>query len=291
MKNILYQMAKLGDTSRFKAVKRILLTMFVFCCVVIFYTMPSISAKSEKIMIFFYSSETNINNFKSLKMEFDSYLSKSGSYKIQPFNDRKAFEQHIRDKKNCLLFLSSWHYSKIYKEYSLKPCLVGIRNNKKYQKRILMSSAKYANLKTAMKGPVASASNEAHTRSVLTEMIKNKKLADSVRVLTVPKDIDALMSVGFKMSKCALTTENAADNLKMTDPKLYEKMRILAEGKESLLLIVAAPENFTKDAKKLIKIIKNMPGDPDGINIIKMLDLDGWKPVDPSDISKLEGLK
>lgn len=35
-----------------------------------------ISSGEGKIKIYFYSSETNINNFRSLKMEFDRYLSR-----------------------------------------------------------------------------------------------------------------------------------------------------------------------------------------------------------------------
>jgi len=37
-------------------------------------------------------------------------------------------------------------------------------------------------------------------------MLKDKSTVDITNILTVPKDIDALMSVGFGMSKFALTT-------------------------------------------------------------------------------------
>ena len=47
--------------------------------------------------IYFYSTETNINNFKSLKMEFDRYLSKLGSFEFQPFIAKETFEKHIKD--------------------------------------------------------------------------------------------------------------------------------------------------------------------------------------------------
>jgi len=265
-----------------------LMFMILFSVGAIFLTTLKVSA-SEKIILCFYSSETNINNFKSLKMEFDNYLSKFGSYEFQPFSDRDAFEKHIREKKEKqLLFLSSWHYNKICKEYLLKPSLVGMRNGKNYQKRILVTTPKFANLNSVKAGPVASASNIQHSRSELSAMFKDKESAESVRILPVPKDVDALMSVGFDMARAALITENALNDLKMLDPLLYEKMKVLSEGKASLLLIMAVPEDSEKDIEQIVKIIKNMPDDPDGKNIIKMLDLDGWKSVNSSESLNME---
>lgn len=263
--------------------------LFLFFLVVLFSLTAKGFAGGEKITIYFYSSETNINNFKSLKMEFDSYLSKFGSYEFQPFSDPATFEKHIRGEKKCLLFLSSWHYNKIKNAYSLKPLLTGIRNGKEYQKRILVASSRYHNINDIKAGPVASSSNIPFTRSILKEMFNKKSTADSIRILKVPKDIDALMSVGFEMSKSALITESTLENLKNTDPVLYKKIKTLAVGKESLLLILAVPENFIKEAEKLTNLIQNMPKNPDGMDIIKMLDLDGWKTIKQLDNLKLEG--
>ena len=240
-------------------------------------------------MIYFYSSETNINNFKSLKMEFDKYLSKSGPYEFQPFSNKDAFEKHIKDKKKCLLLLSSWHYSNIHKEYSLNPALVGMQNGKKYQKRILVARGKSANINSVKTGRIASASSVKHTCGVLMGMLKEKNAVDRIKILTVPKDIDALMSVGFGMSIFALTTRNSLNKLNMVNSILYKKMKILSESKEALLLILAVPKTFSKDAEKMVNIIKNMPDNPDGKKKIRMLGLDGWQKLDSSDRLKLEG--
>jgi len=163
-----------------------------------------------------------------------------------------------------------------------------MRNGKNYQKRILVTTPKFANLNSVKAGSVASASNIQHSRSELSAMFKDKESAESVRILPVPKDVDALMSVGFDMARAALITENALNDLKMLDPLLYEKMKVLSEGKASLLLIMAVPEDSEKDIEQIVEIIKNMPDDPDGKNIIKMLDLDGWKSVNSSESLNME---
>jgi hypothetical protein len=256
--------------------------VLLFCVVVLALTFAA-SAQVGKTTIYFYSSETSINNFKSLKMEFDRYLSKLGPYEFQPFSEREAFEQYVKDKKECILLLSSWHYSKINKEYALTATLAGTRNGQKYQKRVLVS--KDESVKT---GRVASASSIEHTSSYLRAMLKGKAIIDTLQVLTVPKDIDALMSVGFGMSKLALTSGNALDELKKINPALHQKMKIIAEGKESLSLIVAVPTAFRKDAAKIVAIFQTMAADPDGKEKLMMLGLDGLQPLNPSEKLKLE---
>jgi hypothetical protein len=240
-------------------------------------------AEVDKTTIYFYSSETSINNFKSLKMEFDRYLSRLGPYEFQPFSEREAFEKYVKDQKQCILLLSSWHYSKINKEYALTATLAGTRNGQKYQKRVLVTKDK--SVKT---GRIASASSIEHTSSYLRAMLKGKEIIDKIQVLTVPKDIDALMSVGFGMSRMALTSGSALDELKKVNPTLHQKMKIVAEGAESLSLIVAVPKGFSKGAEKIVAVFQNMAADPDGKEKLMMLGLDGWQTLDPSEKLKLE---
>ena len=247
-----------------------------------------ISSGSGKIKIYFYSSETNINNFKSLKMEFDRYLSKFGPYEFQPFSSRDVFEKQVKGKENCLLLLSSWHYRHIHKNYALTPALTGVRNGKKYQRKILVSGEKPADIEASKPGLVASASSLKYTNSALRKMLEKNKAKQAFQILTVPKDIDALMSVGFGMAKLAFASENAFDELKGVNPRLCSKMKIMAEGEKSLRLILAFPQGFTANRKKMVDMIKNMSMDSDGKRRIRMLGLDGWQELDSSDRSKLE---
>jgi len=245
------------------------------------------SSGEGKIKIYFYSSETNINNFKSLKMEFDRYLSKFGPYEFQPFSARDVFEKQVKGKENCLLLLSSWHYNHIHESYGLKAALTGLRNGKKYQRKIIVVNEKFADIVAGKPGLVASASSLQYTNNALESMLQGK-YAPPFKVLTVPKDIDALMSVGFGMAKMAFASDNAFDELKGVNPKLCSRMKVMAEGEETLRLILALPQGFKENSQKTIDMIKNMPMDADGKRRIRMLGLDGWQDLDASDRLKLE---
>ncbi len=254
------------------------------------FAAPAATRGAEAVKICFYSSETNINNFKSLKMAFDDYLSRFGAYELQPFNDKQTFEEYIRGEDSCLLMLSSWHFSKINEDHSLTPLLVGVRNGKSRQKRLLVAKRGAAGAIPGDIGPVASASSVPHTKSVLKEMLhKNGPALDALKILPVPKDIDALMSVGFGMSRSAVAMANSLEKLKMLNPALFKKLTVLAEGEETMLLILAAPRRYEKKAGKMIEIMLALPTNPEGKKRINMLGLDGWQKVDPLDGSKGEG--
>ncbi len=261
-----------------------MITVLLACHAILYV----ISSGAGKTTVYFYSSETNINNFKSLKIEFDRYLARFGSYEFQPFSSREDFERHVKDKENCLLLLSSWHYRQIHKEFSLTPVLTGHRKNKKYQKRILVAGGANSDIESIKNGRIASASNPQHTTSVLMEMLKEKFSGEHFRILTVPKDIDALMSVGFGMASYALSTGNSLEELRQANPKLCSKMCVLAEGEQSLLLILAVPEVFDQDSEKMVSILQDMSMDVEGKQKIRMLGLDGWQKLDPLDKQKLE---
>jgi hypothetical protein len=74
----------------------------------------------------------------------------------------------------------------------------------------------------------------------------------------------------------------------MANQTLHQQLKILAEGEKSLLLIGAVPEQFVHDAKKIVSIIQHMATDQDGKEKLRMIELDGWQTLDPTDRLKLE---
>ncbi len=244
-------------------------------------------AQPQKIPILFYSCEIDINNFIFLKMEFDSYLSKKGPYEFLPFTDREVFEKQIRKTKKCLIIVSGWHYSQIYKKYSLSPVMAGVRKGKTHQKRVLVADT-LSDLESVQKGQIASATSFEHTIDALVPIFKNR--FEPSGILKVPRDIDALMSVGIGISQSALATEGSLEKLHNIYPSLFKRMRILAACSPSWLLIVSVKKEFRKDLEKIIEILANMPGDPSGKNKIKMLGLDGWEKNEDMDRFRAGGL-
>lgn len=268
--------------------KRCKLIIFYLIVGFLFFPMPITPTATSEYTICFYNPETNINNFASLKIEFDTYLSSLGHYQFQPFSDKDTFEKFIAKKRNCVFLISSWHFKNLSGKYPMEPVLVGVLNGKSTQRKILLAKENIKNLDLLKGGKVASAGSKDYTRNILIQMLGEKKrgIANDLRILTVPKDIDALMAVGFGMAESALASESSLAKLSTINPKQYKMMKQLAVSEETLLHIVAIPKECDKNVEELVRIIKEMETNLDGKQKLKMLGMDGWKRLNESEMKK-----
>ena len=247
-------------------------------------------AAQEPYIVCFYSAETNIHNFSSLKVEFDTYFSQFGPYKFQPFDHRETFEEFVTARQNRLCLISSWHYQKLKDRIPMEPVLVGLSENKTTQRRILSVGKKITHLESLRNAKITSASSDAYSRTILQGMFNNKHsdLVESIEIFNVPKDIDALLAVGFGISAAALTTECSLNKLSKINPKQYHSLRQLAISEEILRPLVTVSGDADKNIQILVKIIEEMGNKAEGENRLRMLGLDGLKKLSDKDKGMLK---
>jgi hypothetical protein len=244
-----------------------------------------------KYTIYFYNPETNINNFASLKIEFDHYLSDYGLFKFQPFSNRETFEKVIAGKNDGVFLLSSWHYQYLAKKLPIESVLVGVSKGKSMHRKILSTKEQYIINIDSLEGKVvASSGSEDYTKNILVQMLGEgkKDIADSLKILTVPKDIDALMAVVFGMANLALTTEQGLTKLMAINLKQYRKLKHLVASKEVLLPIIARPKQPDERVNLLLTVIEEMGTSLEGRKKLKMLGIDGWKRLSKAERISLE---
>ncbi len=181
--------------------------------------------------IYFYTTDININNFKSLKINFDTYLSKYGHYEFQPFNNKETFETQLKNR-NSVVILSSWHYLEIAKKYNLEATLVAQKKASIVDTKILVGKKDIK-----LQGLVTSAYNKEYTNELLTSLTKED--INNLSILIVPKEIDALMSVGFGMSKFALVSKESFTLLEEINPFLAKSLKIYSESDPKYRMVLA----------------------------------------------------
>jgi len=231
--------------------------------------------------LFFFNPESNIDSYATLKTEFDAYLAPLGAYVFQPFNVRATFEQALTEKSRGVYMLSSGHYGEVKTRNALDAVLVGTSKGEFLQRKIL--SAKDAADVAALKGAtIAGTGSEEYLKTFLRQMLgpENKTLVDSFKLLSVPKDIDALMAVSFGMANAALSSESSLQKLALINPKQHGQLKSLAQSEKLFLLIAAIPRSFRQDGAPLVKILEDMGRQPVGVKNLKLLGLDGWKRVE-----------
>lgn len=234
---------------------------------------------------YFYNPESNVDNFAALKSKMDQHLKKVGPFKFQPFIDKELFEKNFKGNRDAIAIISSWHYKILKKENGIKSVLVGFVDGKTTQKKILSAKKNIVVPEMLRGGSIASAGSDDYTRTLLKQMLGQESdgLIASFQLLAVPKDIDALISVGFGLADAALTTDKSLVILSSVNPRLSNELVLLATSEEILLPIVAIPEDHNPGIIKLLLALKDMPGSAGGYKGIQMLGLDGWRKLDEHD--------
>lgn len=237
---------------------------------------------AQDTKIYFYTTDVNINNFKSLKTSFDDYFNEFGQYEFQPFSDKKTFEQQLQDQKSILI-LSSWHYKKICKNYNLEALLVAQKKGSITDTKVLVG--KYG---AQFEGLVTSAYDKEYTQE-LVQKLTNKKTKNTP-VLIVPKEIDALMSVSFGMSNFALVSKDSLEFLKKINPMLTKQLHIYKES-EPKYRILLANNKIEKNKNAIISIFNTMSVSKKGKEILNSMGIDKLVALNKNDLMILGDLK
>jgi len=257
--------------------------------VFLFWAQPSWLAcapvkEAPEKSILFYNPESNVDSFAAMKTMMDRYLKKTGAYTFQPFNDRDIFEKFLMDRRKGIVILSSWHFQILKQKLSLKPSLVGVVEGKTTQVRILVS--KNADSLAALGDfTVASAGSEAYSESILVEMLfaRQRPIGPMPQILIVPKDIDALMAVGFDLATAALTSKSCLDMLITINPRLHEKLNVIEISQTFLHPLVTTIEVGGDLPGEARDFFEGMANTTEGRRCLDVIGLDNWKKLSQAD--------
>lgn len=259
--------------------KRIRLVFLIFF---VFITGGYWSAHSDmRPTIYFYNTETNINNFVTLKMAFDVYLTDHGSYYFQPFDIKYNFESVTKEKGGIYL-LSSWHLKELQqRKVPMEIALVGTSKGNTMQRKVLSAKKDIVNVAMLKNSVVAAAGSEEYVHSILKQILGKEQevLLNDIKILIVPKDIDAVMAVGFGMATAAISAESGLDKLAMINPKQFKELHSLGFSEKDYLLIAATLKKPDQQERQVLEELRKMSETDAGVTNLKMLGIDGWRAV------------
>ncbi len=235
---------------------------------------------AENIKIYLYIPAMNTSDFKSLKINFDTYLHQYGDYELQPFNDRDIFEYYLRSN-SAVVIISSWHYNEIATTYHLHAHLVGRKNGSITDQMVLVGPRN-----SIFQGVVTSAFNPLYTQNLLQNIPQHKKFS----VLQVPKEIDALMSVGFGMSAFALVSKESFSLFQTLNPALAKDLNIHNELQSQYRMFLAS-NSMDESTQNIIEIFKTMDQSQEGEAILNIIGMDQLTPFEPLSHNNIEDIR
>jgi hypothetical protein len=235
----------------------------------------SVVTFANTCQILYYTPKQNTQNYKSLKVLFDNYLKAYGSFEFQPFSNKKTFEKYV-SQSNCLFMLSGYHFKEIASSHNLRAILVEQSRNTVSETNVLITKGN-----RQVGGIVTSAFSKKYTNKLV-----KKSVGRRLEVLKVPKEIDALMALGYGMSQVAAVSRESFEQLKRVNPTLTKDMRIVSESMPIYRMIVAAKKYHTIDKSK-IELIKRMNRDSNGRKVLRLLGVDKIVPLTSNQLIQL----
>jgi hypothetical protein len=235
---------------------------------------------NEGAFIYFYNPETNINNFATVKRAFDTYFVDQGGYHFQPFDDRSNFEAIVKQEKGNVYLLSSWHLSALRQQnIPLEIALIGTSKGNTLQRKVLSAKKEVQNVTMLKNTIVAGAGSEKYIYSILQQIVGKgqEALLKDIKILTVPKDIDAVMAVNFGMASAAISSESSLDKLATINPNQFQQLHSLGFSEKSYLLVAATLKKPEPQETQVLEVLRKMSETSEGIKSLKLLGIDGWK--------------
>lgn len=258
--------------------KHIWSVFFIFSVFIVGGYWPARS--DEESTIYFYNTESNINNFATLKMGFDIYFVDHGGYLLQPFDLRENFEAVIREKKGDVYLLSSWHLKELQRKHiPLEIALIATSKGNTMQRKVLSANKDIATIDMLKNTVVAAAGSEEYVHSILKQILgkEHEELLKDIKILIVPKDIDAVLAVGFGMASAAISAESGLEKLAMFNPNHFRELHSLGSSEKDYLLIAATLKKPNQQEEQLLEVLRKMSEADAGKENLKLLGIDGWR--------------
>ncbi len=252
----------------------------VSATVLLLITFACASAETP-LTIYFYNPEININRNSILKHKFDQFLASFGNYQFQPVNDQATFEQLVKNEPDALFMMSSWLFHSLKDEITLQAQLVGMKNGSAYYKKLLVVD-KNTSTSNITDLTIASAGSKKYSLAVLKGMQSGHNLtpANADQLLIVPKDVDALLAVGFGMAQAALCTEDSFEQLNTLYKNQYDQLKVIGRSQVFPRLTVVASNKPSDIQDQLLTLIDQMSDTPTGKIPLSILGLDSWTHIE-----------
>lgn len=263
---------------KFKSALRQACTFALLSLLVLGVSSPAFS--EDNLTIYFYNPEINTTRNVVLKTVFDQYLQEKGHFQFQPVDNRRTFETLIKSNKSAIFVISDWHYKQV-KALSLPvaPVLRGTKNGSDTYRKFLV--VRNANA-TLDRMTIATSGTPLFSRSILADIYPNHTPQQLAKpsLLLVPKDIDALMAVGFGLADAAIASELSLETLSTLYKNQHQQLHIVGNSQPLKRLLVIQHEFESPIKTDAIAALHNMNKSSKGLQALNTLGLNGWQSID-----------
>ena len=237
--------------------------------------------------IYLLSPDAGSNTLQLLKLDFEKYLSKRGDYPFYPFNREEVLQEKMEGEPEAIVLMPAESYRKIFNRYRLAVVAAGAVNGMVSKRHLLVG--RQGGSRNGLQCTVAMPFSETVGRRLLEEILGHQQAAQ-LEILTVPKGIDALMSVGFGMADLALTDNHGYEQVAKVNGRLVGLLSQLAEGAEQYNTVISMPQRQPL-SEQMLATLMEMKKSAEGRRLLQFLKVEEWKLLTREEQRELERMQ
>lgn len=258
--------------------------LLVCCLIASALAVPTVArsaAAAEERRLLLYDPDANLGDIVEIAAAFSRFLQRTGQgWTFQAVQQRETFESLLRQPGSEFAIVSS-AFLRTTGDNALSPLLVpSEKNDVYYHKQLVTSKKVQAKSLSGRNIAVSGAGDEAsaETQAILAELTKAG--VSHPILLSLPKDIDALMALYFGQADAALVAPHSIEVMQRISPKAVASLEVLYETRRMLRspLCAVGKAAGAKQRETLVQSLLGMAKDPDGKEVMRRMDFDAWVP-------------
>ncbi|MBF0120157.1 MAG: hypothetical protein HQK79_15085 [Desulfobacterales bacterium] len=232
------------------------------------------SVLAERLFIF--NPEAKTSDFGPIKIKLEKLLSSEGlTTEVYLFANSEDFNIAVKHFKPDFAIVASYYFTSMVNTYNWKSILAGHKKGEKEYNKILIALNSIKEPLHLKAKSLATVFFGATSIPYIESQLPSGVSFGDIRIVSVSKDIDAIMALGFEQVQAAIVTKANFNKLKQINPDVVKNLYILQELKATEYpKLVMFPE--AKNINKFINIFKKMEYTGDIESILRFFDITGF---------------
>ena len=205
-----------------------LITPLIFLFMIFIYPLNSALAGN----IFIFNPEGNVQQARAAKIALEKHLEDIGvTSSVFIFANPKDFDEAVERLKPDFAVIPSYYFNAMSGQYKWQEMLSGFNNGNQGFRKILVTPNTITNPEKLKNQGIATISLGPSTIKFVDERFLSPigLSTGNVRLVTVSKDIDAIMALGFGQVKGAIVTKESFLTLQRINPEVVKTLVMLRE--------------------------------------------------------------
>ncbi len=231
--------------------------------------------------LFFYSPEFAPDNLGVLKKLAEDYLRSRGvAVRFQAFARFEDFRSEFDKRDVRFAILPPWAVDQGCAGHTMLPLARPVRAGSTMDRKTLIvgpTIRSVGDLRNASVAVTDTKRSDAAVPPLLAPFIAKHR---NIRVIAVPKDVDALLAVSFGQVEAAFVSTAQFETLTQLSPTLTSSLREIGFSVEAPFpLLYAAGNTPTEDIDRFVEATRRMSESDAGQRLLRLLGYDQWQEI------------